>query len=105
MGPQYSVQATVYGYPAVCYSGGGSIWVVIANGIHIRNAPDGAWEYPIQMNRYWDDNFTVSGYSGTFTCTSLYYPGGQYWRPGFANYDTALEGWIGADYLNYVGPY
>jgi hypothetical protein len=103
--PQYTVQASVYGYSATCYSGGGAVWSVFYNGINIRNAPDGTAEYGISKNRWWDDNFTISGYSGTFDCTSNSTPGNQYWRPGFANYNTALEGWVGADYLNYVEPY
>jgi hypothetical protein len=91
--------ADVFGVQAFC-TPVGVIYTVIANRIHIRNAPDGSWLYPIQKNRWWDDNFTLSGHKGTFNCVSDSPRGDQYWYPGFANYKPSERGWIGGEYLN-----
>ena len=59
-----AVSTKIYGYSAFCYATGGRIYAVNANNVHIRNAPDGSWRYPIQKNRYWDDAFRLGGRRG-----------------------------------------
>ena len=97
-----AVSTKIYGYSAFCYATGGRIYAVNANNVHIRNAPDGSWRYPIQKNRYWDDAFHLGGRKGFYSCQSKFAPGGQVWIPGYANYKHSETGWIGANYLNTV---
>jgi hypothetical protein len=93
--------ATYEGYDEICVSDGGTVYGVTANGINIRSQPDGSAIQGIQENRWWDVWWYVGSYSNLYTCTTAAQYGGQYWVPGYANYN-GQAGWIGSSYLAYV---
>jgi hypothetical protein len=87
---------------AICIKDNGTIYKVNADGISVRNPPGGAVVQGIQQNRFWDDAWVFSNISGVYTCTTAGEVNGQFWMPGVANFNPNLQGWIGADYLDYV---
>jgi hypothetical protein len=79
----------------------GIIYVVNANGIHVRQLPNGAVEASIGKGRWFDSEVFING-NGPYHCLTSAAVGGQYWVLGAANYDSSIYGYVGFNYLNFV---
>jgi hypothetical protein len=79
----------------------GIIYVVNADGIHIRQLPNGAVLASIGKGRWFDSEVFING-NGPYHCLTSATVGGQDWVLGAPNYSSSVFGYVGFNYLNFV---